>query len=528
MARQEYQNVSRETKAMVLFQPHMIGLAFSLDHYKASSHQSARIANDPGMIAMTDGRTVWYGEKFEKIEQPGRNYIFLHELLHGVLRHGTRTKLIQLTKGFVFPVLANYAADANINEGISADAALKNAQFEMPKDFPGITMKTIHEIIQEAAKFSGEKPLETYDPKAIYGLQMERIYDWLVWAHEAVQRKRKEMQKEGNPSPGSPSRNATGSNQSGKGKGKGHPEDQEPETPVPGDQEDGEGNQPTNNTPEPPSDETRIERILRTEEAWDLAEAADEIRRLLESGVSATDLINQANEEVDKARSHIQAIIQGLKMQGVGKGNVLLALENDLPDPVIPWNMVIRKTITRDLGTNMTDSYAKLGVSTRAALAMGRPAPYQPGMTIFTERPRVLVVLDVSGSHLSEINQCFAEIWSIVCMKNAAVDVVTFDDGVQQKMEIKRKVDFKRILDQGITGGGGTDLGDVFDEIKNMRTPYRLAIIMTDGYLSPPRNTNGLNLMWVITPGGTTGNLHESGQVIEMPVYMGGQARKTR
>lgn len=523
----ERQDVSKEQKAIMLWMPHMVGLAFMLKHYKASGSKIPQIANDPGMIACTDGSQVWYGPKYNEIEQSGRNFIFLHEMLHGIFRHTTRTQLIQLQKGTVFPVLANYAADAIINEAIYEEALAKTAQFVMPEKFPGVRMATIHKIVKEAADFSGEEPISSYDPEARLGQQMETVYEWLVWAYEAVRRKRREDEgdqgQKGQSGGGSGQGNGSGQNdeQSEEQKtGDGQKPDEEAEKE---DKEAGSGNQGDDKSEEqPPTDETEIERIVRSEEAWDLAQAVEELRKLINEGANVNDLIAKANGEIDAARGKIQAIIQGIKLQGIGQGNMLLALENDLPAAVVPWNHILRRTVTRELGTKMDDSYTRLGASTRAALSMGRRAHYQPGTTIFTERPRILVVLDVSGSHIGELNQCFAEIWSIVKMKNAAVDVITFDHDVQQKIEIRNIHDFHKIIEDGITGGGGTALGDVFKEAKKMRTPYRACIIMTDGYLSAPENTEGLSLIWMITNGGTCEGLKGTGEIINLPDYSAG------
>jgi len=566
-------DVSREQKAILLWMPHMIALAFQLNHRKAGAHKAPQISKDPGMIACTDGETVWYGERYEQIEQSGRNYIFLHEMMHGIFRHPTRTQLLLLQKGVVLHPLPNYAADAIINEAINEETMAKTRQIAMPKDFPGITMKTIHEIIKEAQDFTGENPPQGYEKDARLNLQMEVVYEWLVWAYMAVQRKRekdkedaaKKEQKgqkgqkgqqgqsdqqgqsgsgssdteEGAPAAGdgdqSDKDGKDGSEDEKTGNGGGQTDEQDDPT----DEQSGSGKGGSDDEESPgngangdkdgdrvPSDETQIERIVRTEESWDLVQAEEELRRLIEEGADINELIAKANGEIEKARGEIQSIIQGLKLQGVGSGNMLLALEDDLPEAVIPWDQILRRTVTRELGTRLDDSYTRFGASTRASLAMGMRAPYQPGTTIFSERPRVLVVLDVSGSHVSELNQCFSEIWSIARMKNAAVDVITFDYGVQQKIEITSKGDFSKLLEEGITGGGGTDLGNVFKEVKEMRTPYRACIIMTDGYLHPPTNTEDLKLIWLITQGGTTEGLEGTGEIINLPDYMGGPLKK--
>lgn len=472
MIREKDMNVSSEQKTLLLFHPHMAALIF------ASKHKVADEKKDPGLIAATDGNTVWYGKIYESLPQSEKNFIFLHEIMHGVFRHVPRTKLIQLQRGFVYGVLANYAADAIINTGIENDNALKGITlFSMPKEFPGINMDSIHAIIAEAIKFSKKKPPSNYDEKAQLGLQMEIVYDWLLWSKNAVEEKRKGQSKAG----GSGAKGSNGS-------------------PV-------------------PSDETAIERIMRTEEAWDLEEACEEIRRLLEEGKTSAQIIDEINKDINDARGKIQSIIQGMKIQGMGAGNLLIDLEGDLPPSVIPWDRKLRRITTKELSTKMSDSYTRFGSATRAAISMNRPVPFQPGMTIFSERPRVLVVLDTSGSHVNELRQCFSEIQSIARMRNAAIDVITFDDGVQDKIEIKNKQDFKKVLEKGVSGGGGTNLGNVFEEAKKMKTPYKVMIIMTDGYLTPPKDTKGIKIMWVVTPGGTTEGLNKSGEVIYLPDY---------
>lgn len=526
----EVQDVSKEQKIILTWMPHMIALVFMLKHLKAGTHKSSAIANDPGMIACTDGSTVWYGKTYDEIEPSGRVYVFIHELMHGILRHGTRFALIRLQKGVLFSVLANYAADAIINEGIDQEPISKTNYCRMPEKFPGIRMSTIHKIIKEAIDFSGEEPPADYDPKATIGLQMEQVYDWLVWAYDAVRRKRRENAEK--------NKNSNGAGAKSKGKGKGQGQKQPGGSPGSGsgeggeetDQEPGESNKsgegeqqdsdgdPADNVP--PAEQTQIERIVNSEKAWDVIDEVREVLEELAKGTSINDLIARANGQIDEARGKIASIVQGLKMQGIGQGNMLLALESDLPPPVVPWDHILRRTVTRSLGTRLTDSYNKLGVSTKAALAMGRKPMFQPGTTIFTERPRILTVLDVSGSHLGELKQCFSEVWSIARMKNAAVDLITFDDGVQQMMEVKDIRDFQKILDEGITGGGGTSLSNVFKEIKKMRTPYRSCVIMTDGYLSPPDNTEGISLIWMITAGGTSSGLEGTGTIINLPDYM--------
>lgn len=496
-------DVSKERKALLAWMPHMIGLAFTLRHHYVTEEQTKQMCGQAGMIAFTDGDAVFYADRYKDLSQPERNFSFLHELLHGVLCHPMRLKLLRLRLGYVRVILANYGADAIVNEAIIADPATQNAVFTMPKKFKIVLMQTIHDIMSEAIIFSGATPPDSYDPLAKLGLQMEIVYGWLNWAYEAVKESRLKEAGEGmQAGQGGPaSKNLSSGSLNA-------PEDHDEDDAAAG---------PTGSESSEPATargRTRIEDIVESEEAWDLQESARD-----DTSESHADLIDKANRAVSDARGRIEAIVQSLKMQGQGHGQMLLSLADDLPPAVIPWNQVVRKVVTRDLTTSMRDSYTRMSPPMRSSIAMGRRAPYSPGTTIYNDRPRLLCVLDVSASHISSLKQCFAEIWAIARLKDAAVDLVTFDDGVREKMEIRSRKDFDRILQKGLLGGGGTALRDLFAEVAAMRTPYRSMIIMTDGYLEPPQNTDGRSILWVVTPGGNGDKLHQSGRVINMPEF---------
>lgn len=550
--------------------------------------------DEKGIIACTDGDRVWYGKKYQEMTPPERAYVFVHELGHGIYMHADRAQLLRLMRGIIYPSLFNYAGDAIINEGIDANSAMPSGMFTPPKDFPPVRMDYIHKVMAEAIEFTKDTPPSNYDGKAKHGMQVEILYDWLVWALDAVNRKRREdaencpraQQKKQDAKSGEKNqpKPSDKGDKSDKGEKSDEKDGDEPGDGDKGDQpgdegegdqpgEDGKGNQPgdegegdgTGNgegdkcDPQgKPSDKpctcgqcdgqgeggqgggqggegqggqpggtimgqgaggnlTLIEQMAQ-DTAWDLEEQLGRMKELLDKGYTPTELIEKINERVTDARIRIEQVVQGLKMNGRGQGSILLELVGDLPRPVVPWNHVLRRTVTRGMGTKLNDSYVRYGSPTMTALARGaRAVPFSPGTTIFTERPRVLVVLDVSGSHIGMLPVCFSEIWSIAKMKGAAVDVLTFDDGVQQILTIESKQDFFAIIKRGITGGGGTHLGNVWAHIAKMRDPYRMAVVMTDGYLDAGAKPK-IPVVWLVTPGG-----HQEfpyGEVIYLPDLM--------
>ncbi len=567
-------DISMERRTLLMCEPHLMAFTHILNHVMAEKRHE-----DREIIACTDGFSVWYGERYMKLPPPERAFIHVHELMHGILMHPDRIQLMRLTRGKVFPSLANYAADAILNEGIIASPTMPDGMFSQPKDFPPITMKFIHDAMKEVIEKTGAKAPGDYDPKAHHGQQLETVYGWLEWAYYTMQawnQKQKEeceraKQKEEESSKGKgkqkkPANDAAEeekkdsekSQSDSDDKADGEEAEKPDDTDEKGDGGKGDGGNAdgadgeedpnaggSSNKPctcgtcdqegqtggsgkpgaggqggqaeAPPGGNSQIERMA-AEDAWDIEEQLDRMKKLLDDGVSPNELIDKINSRIEDSRMRIEQVVQGLKGQGTGQGSILLELSGDLPRAVVPWNHILRRVTTRGLGTKLNDSYVRYGHSTMTALARGeRNIPYSPGTTIFTERPRVLVILDVSGSHITMLPVCFSEIWSIAQMKGAVVDVMTFDHGVQEILEIKNKQDFRKIMQRGIRGGGGTVLQNVWDTVAKMRDPYRMAVVMTDGYLDEGKQPK-IPVVWLVTPGGRKDI--EWGTVIYLPEVM--------
>lgn len=555
-------DITLERKRLLMCEPHMIAFTMIMKHEKASPAMEAQ-----GVIAMTNGDVVWYGSKFAELDPNERCYIFVHELMHGIFMHPDRAQLIRLTKGTINPALFNYAGDAIINEGIDANPTMSSGLFAHPKKFPPVKMAMIHQAMAEAIELTGQTPPSNYKSDAKHGMQVEVIYDWLMWAADVVNKKRREDrencpraqekkasndntagedEEKGNPSgaDNDGDDNEEGSEGSGASDGKDGEEDPESKSKskkpctcgqCPPEEGEGQGQGQNKESGEQEEgkegsnggdaafdqkgtgEKTLIERMAG-ETAWDIQEQIDRLNELLEKGITPTELIEQINSKMEDSRIRIEQIVQGLKMQGNGQGSLLMELVADLPKPVVPWNKIIRRLVTRGMGTKLNDSYVRFGTSTKTAIARGsRIVPFSPGTTIFTEKPRVLVVLDVSGSHIGMLPVCFSEIWSIAQMRGAIVEVLTFDDGVQEILEIKNKSDFYSVLRKGIKGGGGTTLRGVWKTIEKMRDPYRMVIVMTDGYLCEGEKPK-IPVVWMVTEGGNT--KFSYGEVIQLPAVL--------
>jgi hypothetical protein len=82
--------------------------------------------DEPGVIAYTDGNTIYAGAGYEEFEQKERRFICLHEILHIALCHPQRFKELEKRNSVGFnPRLLNIAADAIINESLENLTGLK-------------------------------------------------------------------------------------------------------------------------------------------------------------------------------------------------------------------------------------------------------------------------------------------------------------------------------------------------------------------------------------------------------------------
>jgi predicted metal-dependent peptidase len=487
-------DISAEANSILMAEPFLMTFVHQLKHYEMRDE-------DREIIACTDGNVVEYGPKYAMLDLPERTYICLHELGHGMFLHSRRAMLWLMYNGSLFPALWNYAADVVINEGIEANPMMRTGLFQSPGLFPPCRMKTtIHDVVAEAAAASGEPPPSDYSPSIARDLRVETLYQWLVWALFAMRRHRKQDPMTG---------------RDGQGVAGGAPGVSE-------DRRTGEGGRRGRRSGKPgdgrdaPTPETRIERMER-EDAWDLREHAEEVRRLLSEGRTAEDVARAIEKEVEEARQRIAQAVQGAKIAGVGQGSMLMNLSSDLPAPTVPWHRLIRHVLDGALGTRMAESYTRPGNATLCAMALRRrDLPVSHGTTIYSPQPRILVGLDVSGSMMSELRRCCAEVWSMAQMKNAAIDLVTWDDGVQERLTIADRRDFDRILRRGLRGGGGsTVVRQLFDQAR--RDGHRAIVVMTDGYVSidlPERPT--IPVIWAITPGGATAGLEAYGTIVRM------------
>jgi len=433
-------DISDEVNSILMTEPFLMTFVHQLKHYRT-------LPEDDGIIACTDGKIVEYGPKYAMLELPERTYICVHEIGHGIFLHSLRAMLWMMYNGFLFPALWNYAADVVINEGIEANPMMRTGMFQTPKLFPPCRMKTtIHDHIAEVVGITGEKPPTGYSPLIYRDLRVEELYEWLVWALFAMRRFRNQDPMTGRPLKGA---GETGARKPGSGDA-GHEGTAGKDKDAEAEEDDGADPSSKRRDGRPGKGKSRsvpltgVERMEK-EDAWDLREHLDDVRRKLDEGQSSDQIVKAIENEIEQARARIQEAVQGMKVAGSGQGSMLMSLSSDLPKPTVPWYRIIRNVIDGALGVKLSESYTRPGNATLCAMALGRRSlPVSHGTTIYSPRPRIMVGLDVSGSMMSEIRRCCAEIWSMAQMKGADIDLLTWDDGVQEILTIRSKRDFDR------------------------------------------------------------------------------------
>lgn len=145
--------------------------------------------------------------------------------------------------------------------------------------------------------------------------------------------------------------------------------------------------------------------------------------------------------------------------RGVGAQAVTLA---DLPKPRVPWEIVLRRLVTKSVTVEPRPSFARPALRWLALDAdtsvPGRPAPaHVPGIERQKGVPRIVVCLDVSGSISGRLLQRFgAEIAGIGRRTGAELHLIVFDDGIRLDRRLEGFDLVSELEGLSFKGRGGT------------------------------------------------------------------------
>jgi predicted metal-dependent peptidase len=171
---------------------------------------------------------------------------------------------------------------------------------------------------------------------------------------------------------------------------------------------------------------------------------------------------------------------------GDGAFSMLRTLVADLPKTRTPWEQVLRVQLARALSLRPGLSWSRPSRSYLANQGRAGPhrrMPWEPGHSPARAVPRLVLVVDVSGSIADELLDRFArELEAITRRLEAGLTLVIGDDRVQRVVAFEPgRSDLREIQFQG---GGGTDFTPLLEEADRHRPD--LIVVLTD--LEGPAN----------------------------------------
>jgi len=199
----------------------------------------------------------------------------------------------------------------------------------------------------------------------------------------------------------------------------------------------------------------------------------------------------EQNQVMEKAKQILtDAYVYG-KQQGKVPGGMERYIK-DLLDPKIPWNIQLMKYV-KDHSDPTDWCYRK-------------PHRKSYSMEIFLpnlkkERINIEVLIDVSGSVSPRDYQEFiTELYSMMSIiPNIVINITYMDSRITEEL-VLRGGEKERLLSIRPKGGGGTDMEEGLEHIRDKRRSSPVCVVLTDGYTDCARNANDFpfEVIWTI------------------------------
>ncbi len=424
---------TRAIQRMVEFAPSTGGLALWVRHQElpADTHAPA---------VMTDGATLYYGPAFEALSTPEQAGLIAHEVLHIALRHPARFVALRAQLGDADRQLFTICADAIVNSALSHLRWLQ---------LPAGSV-TLERLLAEI--LSVHEPAE----KSLLEWDVERLY-------RAIDDRRAGMRG----GAGRTARPQSGGGGEGRhAHGTGSREEPSESAPSAA-REDGP--------------RAARARTLGARAAVDLIPGSNP---------------DQAPEhEAEATREWSERLLRA--HAGDGAHSMLRTLLADLPRSRTPWEQVLRTQLARGLARTPDLSWSR---PTRSYLAnQGRAGahhrmPWEPGVMPSRSVPRLVVIVDVSGSIEDRLLERFArEIEAITRRLEAGLVLVIGDDRVQRVVQCEPGR--SELCDIEFEGRGGTDFTPLLEEADRHRPD--MGVVLTD-LQGPARFRPRWPVLWAV------------------------------
>jgi len=387
---------TRAIQRMVEFAPSTGGLALWVRHVDLPMDAAAP-------VIATDGNALYYAAEFERLPLEEQTGLVAHEVLHIALRHPQRLLDLRQLLGDVDLQLFNICADAIVNSAVSHLAWLTLPSSAVFLD------RLVSIALSERP--SVESALLEWDVERLY----RAIDDRRVGARGGLQKNRHARG------------GGAGASDGGTGSADEHDSPQEPPRANP--REDG-----------PRAAQVRS---LGRESPPDLIAGPQQ---------------SAAPETVaEETRTWSERLVRA--HAGDGAHSMLRTLIADVPRTRTPWEQVLRARLAHSLAPKPGISWSRPSRSYLANQGRAGPhrrLPWTPGFSSLRPSPRLVVIVDVSGSIEEELLQKFArEIEAITRRQEAGLVLIIGDDQVRRVAEFAPgRSDLRDIT---FAGRGGTD-----------------------------------------------------------------------
>jgi predicted metal-dependent peptidase len=365
----------------------------------------------------TDGNALFYGPSFEALPLPEQAGLVAHEVLHIALRHPQRYLEMQQLLGDVDLKLYTICADAIVNSSLSHLTWLRLPRGSVYLDELLTTALGVHQDAQAA--------LLEWD--------VERLY-------RAVDDREKA------------SKGGKSDDRRQKGGGKND------------------------------NSEDQNEQSQQTENRKDGSKASR--ARAMGSDI-LMDLVAPDPHAQPEAEAQ-QALLWSERLQrshaSDGLHSMLRGLLADMPKVRTPWEQALRTQLARSLSKKIDISWSRPARSYIANQGWcgNRRMPFEPGFSMAKPTPRLVVIVDVSGSVDAKLLERFAsQIDAITRRQEAGLTLIIGDDRVRKVEHFKPGVsDLRKIEFQG---RGDTDFAPLLMEADKHRPDITVVLTDLDG-----------------------------------------------
>ncbi len=185
-----------------------------------------------------------------------------------------------------------------------------------------------------------------------------------------------------------------------------------------------------------------------------------------------------------------------------GRFSMLRTLIADLPTTHTPWEQVLRTQLARSLAPKRDISWSRPSrsyLANQGRAGMNWRMPWEPGFSSSKSVPRLVVIVDVSGSVDDTLMQRFAcEVEAIVRRLEAALVLVVGDEQVRKVTCIepgRLSPGRKGLHDIVFQGGGGTDFTPLLEEADTHHPDIGVVLTDLDG---PTRYRPRWPVIWAV------------------------------